>query len=103
MTKGTRSIHEYLKEAKSLADDLASIHPPVWLRSSSQTREDYVMFVMSILQLDALPSFSNLRARLLTYEAQCNRFNSAAPAHALMAAQNPPPPQQLLVQHQQQQ
>lgn len=61
------------------------------------------MFVTSILQLDALPSFSNLQARLLTYEAQCNHLNSAAPAHALMAAQKPPPPQQLLVQHQQQQ
>lgn len=75
ITKGSKSISEYLAHAKSLADELTAIQEPV---SNSDLvtyvlRDlglDYQMIVTAILNFPPLPSFSDLRTRLLAFEGQ---------------------------------
>ncbi|KAI5343099.1 hypothetical protein L3X38_010975 [Prunus dulcis] len=75
LTKGSKSIFEYLAQAKSLADELTAIQEPV---SNSDLVTyvlrglglDYQMIVTAILNFPPLPSFSNLRTRLLAFEGQ---------------------------------
>ncbi|CAL2280030.1 unnamed protein product [Prunus armeniaca] len=75
ITKGSRSISEYLAQAKSLADELTAIQEPV---SNSDLVTyvlrglgiDYQMIVTAILNFPPLPSFSDLRTRLLAFEGQ---------------------------------
>ncbi|CAB4278991.1 unnamed protein product [Prunus armeniaca] len=75
ITKGSKSISEYLAQAKSLADELTAIQEPV---SNSDLVTyvlrglgiDYQMIVMAILNFPPLPSFSDLRTRLLAFEGQ---------------------------------
>ena len=75
ITKGSKSISEYLAHAKSLADELIAIQEPV---SNSDLVTyvlrglglDYQMIVTTILNSLPLPSFSDLRTRLLAFKGQ---------------------------------
>jgi hypothetical protein len=75
ITKGSKSISEYLAQAKSLADELTAIQEPV---SNSDLVTyvlrglglNYQMIVTAILNFPPLPSFSDLRTRLLAFEGQ---------------------------------
>ncbi|XP_020416779.1 uncharacterized protein LOC109948391 [Prunus persica] len=75
ITKGSKSISDYLAQAKSLADELTAIQEPV---SNSDLVTyvlrglgiDYQMIVTAILNFPPLPSFSDLRTRLLAFEGQ---------------------------------
>lgn len=75
ISKGTKTISEYLYQAKSLADALAAINEPVSnedlvtfvLRGVDP---DYSMLVTMIINFPPLPVFSDLRARLLSFESQ---------------------------------
>jgi hypothetical protein len=78
MSKGAKTINEYLQHAKSLANSLAAINEPVsnadlvtaTLRGLGP---DYAMLVTAILNFPPLPMFSDLRARLLSFESQTAR------------------------------
>nr|XP_028956541.1 uncharacterized protein LOC108171548 [Malus domestica] len=75
ITKGTKLISDYLAHAKNLADQLTAINDPV---SNSDLvtfvlrglGPKYGMLVTAILYFPPLPSFSDLCARLLSFEAQ---------------------------------
>ncbi|KAM1925907.1 hypothetical protein ACFX13_033144 [Malus domestica] len=96
LQKGSHPLHEYLQEAKSIANGLASIHQKVYdsdlvMSILRGLGADCVMFVTSILNTATLPSFSDLRQQILTYEAQAARMNPTPAAYALMAAHAPQP------------
>jgi len=73
LLSGNQSISQYLQHAKNLADSLAAINEPVSnvdlvtsvLRGLGP---DYAMLVTAIIP--PLPSFPDLRARLLSFESQ---------------------------------
>ncbi|XP_021819496.1 uncharacterized protein LOC110761343 [Prunus avium] len=75
ITKGTKTVSEYLALAKSLSDQLAAIRNPV---SSDDLVSyvirglgpDYAMLITAIMQFPPLPTFADLRARLLAFDAQ---------------------------------
>lgn len=75
ITKGSQTISEYLNLAKALADQLAAIQDPVSptdlvtyvLRGLGP---DYSTLVTATLFFPPLPSFPDLRTRLLSFEAQ---------------------------------
>ncbi|CAL9000174.1 unnamed protein product, partial [Prunus brigantina] len=97
ITKGTKTVSEYLALAKSLSDQLAAIRAPV---SSDDLVSyvirglgpDYTMLITAIMQFPPLPTFADLRARLLAFDAQQSLTT-------LMAS--PPPPQAFYSAHSQ--
>ncbi|BFG20589.1 hypothetical protein CerSpe_068630 [Prunus speciosa] len=75
INKGSKSISEYLSHAKSFANQLAAINEPMTSTDlvTSVLRglgPDYAMLVTAILNFPPLPPFSDLRARLLSFESQ---------------------------------
>lgn len=98
MSKGNKTISEYLLHAKSLAVSLAYINEPVSnadlvtaiLRGLGP---NYAMLVTAILNFPPLPNYFGLRARLLSFESQMNHSSVVpAPATALLANHASPPP-----------
>lgn len=103
LTKGSKTISDYLAQAKSLVDELIAIQEPV---SNSDLvtyvlhglGPDYQMLVTALLNFPPLPSFSDLRTKLLAFEGQqafaapLNPTNS----HAVMIATRPLRGQHLL-------
>ncbi|KAL5703600.1 hypothetical protein ACHQM5_022129 [Ranunculus cassubicifolius] len=94
ISKGTKSISDYLQHAKSLSDSLASIDEAVSSKDlvSSILRglgPDYQMLVTVILNTFPLPAFEDLRARLLAFEDQIlTPLAPSAPVQtALLASQ----------------
>lgn len=85
LNKGSKTISEFLQHAKSLSDSLSAIDQPVSnadlvtavLRGLGP---DYTMLVTAILNSPPLPNFTELRARLLSFESQTARSLSATPA-----------------------
>ncbi|KAB2633275.1 hypothetical protein D8674_029522 [Pyrus ussuriensis x Pyrus communis] len=92
---------------KHIADSLAAINKPVdpeylvtlTLRGLGP---EYLMLRTAILQSSSLPTFTELRSRILAFEAQDPNFTASSPSsHAFfnnhlppLAPQNPAPPQQ---------
>lgn len=73
MSKGSKSIDDYLNHAKSLADALFSINKPVSDEDLVTTvlrglGVEFSMLVTTILNKSTLPSFADLRSRLLAFE-----------------------------------
>ncbi|KAL8105399.1 hypothetical protein AgCh_029267 [Apium graveolens] len=102
MTKGDKSITEYLQFAKIISDSLAAINQPVSptdlitcvLRDLGP---DYSMLVTTIINPPPLPSFSTLRTRIVTFESMNIKpstidLPSANPTTALLSANTPAPP-----------
>lgn len=79
LISGNPSISQSLQHAKNLADSLAAINEPVSnvdlvtsvLRGLGP---DYAMLVTAIFNIPPLPSFPDLRARLLSFESQLTTF-----------------------------
>ncbi|XP_021803199.1 uncharacterized protein LOC110747311 [Prunus avium] len=75
ITKGTKTVSEYLALAKSLSDQLAAKRAPV---SSNDLVSyvirglgpNYAMLIIAIMQFPPLPTFADLHARLLAFDAQ---------------------------------
>ncbi|CAL9010869.1 unnamed protein product, partial [Prunus brigantina] len=82
MSKGSKTIDDYLNHAKSLADALFSINKPVSdedlvtavLRGLGA---EFSMLVTTILNQPTLPSFTDLRSRLLAFENQSSRSSDS--------------------------
>lgn len=85
LTKGSKTITEYLSLAKNLADQLNAINSPVTpvdlvtyvLRGLGP---EYVMFITAITTFPPLPSFAELCARLQAFDAQQLHLAAQAPA-----------------------
>src|SRR3954470_18336538 len=82
LKRGSRSVSEYLSEAKSLSDALAAIGDPVPDEELVQTGlrglgSDYDLIVTPIELLPTLPKFSALRAHLLKFEARSTAASQA--------------------------
>ncbi|KAL6276397.1 hypothetical protein ACE6H2_020001 [Prunus campanulata] len=91
LSRDNRTISEYLLYAKSLADSLAAIGQPVLNDELVQAilrglGPGYEMIVTATLHFPPLPSFQDLRARLLSFEAQ-HSTASPTPPTALLAQQ----------------
>ncbi|KAF8403069.1 hypothetical protein HHK36_011163 [Tetracentron sinense] len=74
ITKGSKSISEYLQNAKSISDALAAINQPVSNADlvTSVLRglgPDYTMLVIAILNFPPLPAFSDPRAHILSFDS----------------------------------
>lgn len=90
MSKGAKTINEYLQHAKSLADSLTAINEPIsnadlvtaTLRGLGP---DYAMLVTTILNFPPLPMFSNLCARLFSFESQTARASPQPISQAFVA------------------
>ena len=104
LTKGSKSVDDYLRHAKSISDQLAAINKPVpdddlVISTLHGLGPDYLMLRTALTQQASLPSFTELRARILAFEAQSSPttptdpptatalFNSSGPAE-----QSPRPP-----------
>ncbi|XP_021806113.1 uncharacterized protein LOC110750147 [Prunus avium] len=73
LQKGTQTVDEYLRHAKSIADSLAAINEPVTNKDlvTSILRglgPDYKMLVTALLNFPPLPDFADLRAPLLAVQ-----------------------------------
>lgn len=96
MNKGAQSVSAYLQHAKSLSDSLAAINEPVSnadlvTATFRGLGPSYAMIVTAILNFPPLPSFTELRSRLLSFESQTGRasINTTAPTTALFSSQTP--------------
>ena len=97
LTRDNRSISDYLLHAKSLSDTLTSIGHPVSNEDlvTSVLRglgPGYEMIVTATLHFPPLPSFPDLRARLLSFEAQTITPTVAAPLQTAFITQQAPFP-----------
>ncbi|CAM8973909.1 unnamed protein product [Rhodiola kirilowii] len=75
LQKGSKTVDEYIRHAKSIADALSSIGKPVpeedlVLSTLHGLGSDYLMLRTTLTQGASLPSFSDLRARILAFDAQ---------------------------------
>ena len=82
MSKGSKTIDDYLNHAKSLADALLSINKPVSDKDlvTAVLRGlgvEFSMLVTTILNQPTLPSFVDLRSRLLAFENQSSRSSDS--------------------------
>nr|XP_008389006.2 uncharacterized protein LOC103451371 [Malus domestica] len=72
--KGTKIISDYLGLAKHLADQLASIGQPVQnddlVTYVNGLGPEYEILVLALTNFPYLPTFNDLRARLLVYESK---------------------------------
>lgn len=89
MSKGARSINEYLQHAKSLADSLAVISEPISnidLVTSTLCgfRPDYAILVTVILNSPPQPVFSDLHDRLLSFDSQTTRASPQLTSQAFV-------------------
>ncbi|XP_021820880.1 uncharacterized protein LOC110762541 [Prunus avium] len=96
LQKGTQTVDEYLRHAESIADSLAAINEPVSNKDLVTgilrgLGPDYKMLVTALLNFPPLPDFADLRARLLSYEAQNPRTDlvQSGQSTALLAVQPP--------------
>nr|XP_011468568.1 PREDICTED: uncharacterized protein LOC105352690 [Fragaria vesca subsp. vesca] len=74
LQKGNQSVDAYLQHAKSIADALASIDQPVSdadlvIATLHGLGSDYLM-LRTVLSQSTLPTFSDLYARILAFDAQ---------------------------------
>ncbi|PRQ31757.1 putative RNA-directed DNA polymerase [Rosa chinensis] len=88
LQKGSQSVDEYLQQAKSIADSLASINQPVSdadlvVATLHGLGPDYLMLRTALAQSSSLPDFSNLLSRILAFEAQQTHSSDSNPASAL--------------------
>ncbi|KAJ0433650.1 putative transcription factor interactor and regulator CCHC(Zn) family [Helianthus annuus] len=92
LKQGSKSISEFCDEAKNLFDSLQSIGDPITeeslvLQVLNGLCGDYRMFVTNIENCDQKPSFSQLRAKLLTHESRLKQtesnFNTSVPISAM--------------------
>lgn len=72
--KGTQLIDEYLRHAKSIADALTSINKPVLdedlvIATLHGLGPNYIMPQTALTQNPPLPNFTELRARILSFDA----------------------------------
>lgn len=83
LQKGNQSIDEYLRQAKSLADALTAINKPVpdedlVIAVLYGLGPDYLMLRTALTQNPPLPDFTELRARILSFDAQTQQPRSSA-------------------------
>ncbi|PRQ49673.1 putative RNA-directed DNA polymerase [Rosa chinensis] len=86
--KGTQSVDDYLRHAKSIADSLSSINKPVpdedlVLATLHGLGPDYLMLRTALTQKSPLPDFTELRARILSFDASQSRPSDSTPVTAL--------------------
>ncbi|CAL2240365.1 unnamed protein product [Prunus armeniaca] len=83
MTKGSQTIDEFLNHAKSLVDALFSIQKPVSGEDFVTAvlfglSSDFSMLITTILNQPTLPSFTDLRSRLLVLKNQTSPSSASA-------------------------
>ncbi|KAK9951722.1 hypothetical protein M0R45_007158 [Rubus argutus] len=93
LTKGSQSIDDYLRHAKLFADQLAAIKKPVSdedlvLATLHGLGPDYLMLRTALSQQSSLPNFTELRARILAFDAQQPRHQEQGTATALFHSSN---------------
>ena len=87
LQKGNQTIAEYLGLAKHLADQLASIGQPVQNDDLvtyvlNGLGPEYEMLVLALTNFPPLPSFNDLRTRLLVFESKHAMKQVAASSHS---------------------
>ncbi|KAL9685299.1 hypothetical protein QQ045_022747 [Rhodiola kirilowii] len=86
---GSKPVDEYIRHAKSIADALSSIDKQVpeedlVLATIHGLGSDYLMLRTTLTQSSSLPNFSDLRARIVAFDAQrSDSISSSPPATAL--------------------
>ncbi|XP_050142230.1 uncharacterized protein LOC126618194 [Malus sylvestris] len=91
--KGTKTISDYLGLAKHLADQLASIGQPVQNDDLvtyvlNGLGPEYEILVLALTNFPHLPSFNDLRARLLVYESKHAMSQAILAPSAFYSARN---------------
>lgn len=86
--KGTQSIDEYLCHAKSIAEALTSINKHVLdedlvIATVHGLSPDYIMLYTALTQNPPLPNFTELRTRILSFDAQQTRAADTSSVTAL--------------------
>ncbi|KAL9659823.1 hypothetical protein QQ045_024632 [Rhodiola kirilowii] len=92
LQKGSKTVDEYIRHAKSIADALASIGKPVpeedlVLSTLHGLGSDYLMLRTALTQSSSLPNFSDLRARILAFDAQRSDPVSSSPVVTALLTQ----------------
>lgn len=93
LNKGSQSVDDYLRHAKSLADQLAAIKKPVSdedlvLATLHGLGPDYLMLRTALSQHSSLPTFTELRARIFAFDAQQPNHQDQGTATALFHNSN---------------
>lgn len=93
LNKGSQSIDDYLRHAKSLADQLSAINKPVSdedlvLATLHGLGPDYLMLRTALSQHSSLPNFTELRARIYAFDAQQPRHQEQGTTTALFHSNN---------------
>ncbi|XP_024177850.1 uncharacterized protein LOC112183745 [Rosa chinensis] len=96
LQKGNQSVDAYLRQAKAIADSLISINKPVSdedlvIATLHGLGPDYGMLHTALTQNPPLPDFSELRARILSFEAQQIGTSATRMATALFNHTAPSP------------
>ncbi|KAF9610509.1 hypothetical protein IFM89_022789 [Coptis chinensis] len=104
LSRGTQTVSQYMQEAKTLSDSLATIGQPVHNRELVTNimrglGSEFHTIVTTILNGGELPEYEDLWARLLTYETQITHSTPTTTPAAFLsynpstAALKPRPPQ----------
>ncbi|CAL9003046.1 unnamed protein product [Prunus brigantina] len=88
LNKGTQSVDEYLRHAKSIPDALVSInkHVPnedLIIATLHGLGPNYIMLRTALTQNPPLPDFTELQAQILSFDAQQSRPAASPTATAL--------------------
>ncbi|KAL9999100.1 putative RNA-directed DNA polymerase [Helianthus debilis subsp. tardiflorus] len=99
LKQGDKSVIRFCDEAKSLFDQLIALGDPITeqsliLQILNGLHSDFRMFVTNIENSDSKPTFSQLRAKLLTFESRLkqNQDSHSVPIAAMAAMTVRPPP-----------
>lgn len=97
MRKGSKSVDEYLLHAKQISNALAAINKPVdpeYLVTAilRGLGPEYHMLRTAIIQTPPLPTFNDLYAHILAFEAQDPHLTNSSPSHTAGFTNHLPPP-----------
>lgn len=97
LQKGTQTVNQYLRQAKSIADSLVGINELIPNKDLVTgilcgLGLDYKLLVTTLLNFHHLPNFAGLHSQLLSYKAQtpCTDPVHTSQSTTLMATQSQP-------------
>ncbi|CAN6462901.1 unnamed protein product [Victoria cruziana] len=89
LRKGTKSVNDFFTDMRVITDQLAAIGSPVSDKEMVQQvlgslDADYHVFRTTMRMLPTLPSFEDLRAKLIQYEVDLVQESQREDAHPMM-------------------